>query len=84
MIAIPRAAFMRSVAVIVRQTAPVRCNDRERGPPSIAIRDADDCEPVQLPGNLQDSTTAEALQVICDFDLAELQSIEPPRGFGRD
>ena len=37
-----------------------------------------------LPGNLQDSTTAEALQVICDFDLAELQSIEPPRGFGRD
>ncbi len=37
-----------------------------------------------LPSNLQDSTTAEALQVICDFDLAELQSIEPPRGFGRD
>jgi hypothetical protein len=37
-----------------------------------------------LPTNLQDSTTAEALQAICDFDLAELQSIEPPRGFGRD
>jgi len=37
-----------------------------------------------LPMNLQDSTTAEALQVICDFDLSELQSIEPPRGFGRD
>jgi hypothetical protein len=37
-----------------------------------------------LPINLQDSTTSEALQVICDFDLAELQSIEPPRGFGRD
>ncbi len=51
MIAIPRAAFMRSVAVIVRQTPPVRCNDREHGPPSIAIRDADDCEPVHLPAN---------------------------------
>ena len=37
-----------------------------------------------LPANLQDSTTAEALQAICDLDLGELQAIEPPRGFGRD
>ena len=37
-----------------------------------------------LPSNLQDSAIAEALQMICDFDLAELQSIDPPRGFGRD
>ena len=34
--------------------------------------------------NLRDSTTAEALQVICDSDLADLQAVEPPRGFGRD
>jgi hypothetical protein len=37
-----------------------------------------------LPANLQDSIIAEALQAICDFDLGELQAIEPPRGFGRD
>ncbi len=37
-----------------------------------------------LPTNLQDGTTADALQRICDLDLDELQAIEPPRGFGRD
>lgn len=37
-----------------------------------------------LPGNLQDSATAMALQTICDLDLDELQATEPPRGFGRD
>jgi hypothetical protein len=37
-----------------------------------------------LPDSLQDSTTAEALQAICDLDLSELQAIVPPRGFGRD
>jgi hypothetical protein len=37
-----------------------------------------------LPPNLQDGLLADALQVICDFGLAELQAIEPPRGFGRD
>jgi hypothetical protein len=37
-----------------------------------------------LPSNLRDSATAEALQAICELDLADLQAIEPPRGFGRD
>jgi hypothetical protein len=37
-----------------------------------------------LPISLQDSATADALQAICDLDLADLQAIEPPRGFGRD
>ena len=37
-----------------------------------------------LPDNLQDSALAEALQAICDLDLTELQTINPPRGFGRD
>jgi hypothetical protein len=37
-----------------------------------------------LPENQQDSATAEALRAIVEFDLAELQAIEPPRGFGRD
>ena len=37
-----------------------------------------------LPDNQRDSATAEALQAIADLDLSELQSIEPPRGFGRD
>jgi len=37
-----------------------------------------------LPDNLRDTTTAEALQTICDLDLDELLAVEPPRGFGRD
>jgi hypothetical protein len=37
-----------------------------------------------LPANLQDSALAEALRAMCDFDLGELQAVEPPRGFGRD
>ena len=37
-----------------------------------------------LPDNLRDSALAEALQKICDLDLAELQAISPPGGFGRD
>ena len=37
-----------------------------------------------LPVNLQGSATAEALRTICDLDLGELQTIQPPRGFGRD
>lgn len=37
-----------------------------------------------LPDGLRDSATAEALQAICELDLADLQAINPPRGFGRD
>jgi len=37
-----------------------------------------------LPQNMADSVTAEALRVICELDLSELESIDPPRGFGRD
>jgi hypothetical protein len=37
-----------------------------------------------LPDALHESATAEALRTICDLDLAELQTINPPRGFGRD
>jgi hypothetical protein len=37
-----------------------------------------------LPSSLQESATAEVLQAICELDLADLQAIEPPRGFGRD
>ena len=37
-----------------------------------------------IPQNMADSDTAEALRAICDLDLSELESIVPPRGFGRD
>lgn len=37
-----------------------------------------------LPENLAESATAEALRAVCDLDLSELESVEPPRGFGRD
>ena len=36
------------------------------------------------PTSLQDGATADALQVICDLDLAEIQAIDQPRGFGGD
>jgi hypothetical protein len=37
-----------------------------------------------LPDNQQDSALADALRAIVEFDLSELQAIEPPRGFGHD
>ena len=37
-----------------------------------------------LPDNLTESVLAHKLEAICLLDLAELESIEPPRGFGRD
>jgi hypothetical protein len=37
-----------------------------------------------LPQNLEASATAEALHAICDLDLSDIESVEPPRGYGRD
>ena len=37
-----------------------------------------------LPSSLQESATAEALQAICELEIADLLAIEPRRGFGRD
>ena len=37
-----------------------------------------------MPEQLQESPTAEALRAIADLDLSELESIQPPKGFGRD
>jgi hypothetical protein len=37
-----------------------------------------------LADNQRDGATSEALQAIVELDLSELQTIEPPRGFGRD
>ena len=37
-----------------------------------------------LPDSLGESALAHKLQAICALDLAELESVEPPRGFGRD
>ncbi len=37
-----------------------------------------------LPDSLGESALAHKLQAICALDLAELGSVEPPRGFGRD
>jgi len=34
--------------------------------------------------NLEGSRLAEKLQAIADLDLEELQTIDPPRGYGRD
>jgi len=37
-----------------------------------------------LPDSPQGGSTADTLREICDLDLTELQTIDPPRGFGRD
>ncbi len=37
-----------------------------------------------LSDSLQDSATGEALRLICELDLSDLQAIVPPRSFGRD
>ena len=37
-----------------------------------------------LPPNLEGSRLAEKLQAIAELDLDELQTIDPPRGYGRD
>jgi hypothetical protein len=37
-----------------------------------------------LPESLEGSSTVEVLRMICDLELLELESIELPRGFGRD
>ena len=50
MIAIPGAAFMGSVAMIVGSTRQVCCNHFGHGRPMIAIPTADDCGSLQLFG----------------------------------
>lgn len=37
-----------------------------------------------LPPSLAESSTAQVLNAICEIDLSELESVEPPRGYGRD
>ena len=37
-----------------------------------------------LPASLQESALAHKLEAICGLDLGDLESVEPPRGFGRD
>ena len=37
-----------------------------------------------LPESLQASAVAEKLKAICEYDLSDLEALEPPRGFGRD
>ena len=37
-----------------------------------------------LPESLQETTLAERLEEICEYDLSDLEALEPPLGFGRD
>ena len=37
-----------------------------------------------LPASLEGSRLAEKLQTVTEFDLEELQAIDPPRGYGQD
>ena len=35
-----------------------------------------------LPPSSAESSTAQALNVICEIDLSELEGVDPPRGYG--
>jgi hypothetical protein len=37
-----------------------------------------------VPERLKDSTIAEHLQEVCELDLAPLDAVPPPKGFGHD
>ena len=37
-----------------------------------------------LPEALQETALGDKLEAICALDLGELESVEPPRGYGRD
>lgn len=37
-----------------------------------------------LPDNLRESAAGEKLAAICAYDFADLEALEPPKGFGRD
>ena len=37
-----------------------------------------------LPDSLRGAVVGEKLEAICEYDLAELEDLEPPLGFGRD
>jgi len=38
----------------------------------------------RLPESLAGTSTGETLEAICALDLAELETVQPPMGFGRD
>ena len=37
-----------------------------------------------LPDSLQESALGHKLAAICELDLADLENVDPPRGYGRD
>jgi hypothetical protein len=71
MIAIPVAAFMGSVAMIVGQTPQIRCNDFGHDRPMIAIPTADDC------GSLVRRETGKELMVQVHYDEGVATHIGP-------
>lgn len=76
------APVIRTRRAADRRSRVQRWNDTITGLVGLQVEYSDWLE--ALPDNQQDSATAEALRAIVELDLADLQAIEPPRGFGRD
>jgi hypothetical protein len=70
---------------LIRETLAAR-QHREAKPMSDQLPAIGGCQVWldALPSNLADSATADALRAMREFDLSELENLEPPRGFGRD
>ena len=71
MIAIPVAAFMGSVAMIVGPAPQTWCNHFGHGRPMIAIPTADDCGSLQLPAGIPGSARAAAARLLLSVFLGD-------------
>ena len=75
----PRARYRRPHD---RRSRPQRWQDAVRT--LLELQDEYQAWLDNLPDALQESALAQKLEAICGLDLAALESVEPPRGYGRD
>ena len=75
----PRARYRRPHD---RRSRPQRWQDAVRT--LLDLQDEYQAWLDNLPDPLQESALAQKLEAICGLDLAALESVEPPRGYGRD
>ncbi len=63
---------------------PQRPNPFRNGAHPARLQDVYQAWLDNLPDRLAESATAHKQQAICTLDFADPQTVEPPRGFGRD
>ncbi len=76
------ATIVRTRKAVDRRSRPQRWNEAVTALLQLQAEYQDWLD--NLPEQGGSEATREALEAICEFDLSELESITPPRGFGRD